>query len=311
MALQCGTTSDGCQGKTGKYRIEYTLVVPSYVRYRYAGEAWQEVKNPNSNLTYRVERVSQPGLGQGVRYRIRVYTQANLRISDSRGDRYEGTYYPSFLATNQFVGPITSIVFRRSDSFGGANRNMSLRVIHAGGTTTFSLQPYSAPDGGLPIKNLPANSYWQLPDPPPDYPLLNLRITRIDGQSETDRWRFQVVDLMGNVVFTREETTQPEAIEMPEAYDSNIGSFVISNLQSDRKLKIVNSEANNRKSTSVLLGNTVIKKLDSPLGASLYPRVCWDCEEDKKCPEGTCTVECGDKICCYNSLGISVKEFKK
>jgi hypothetical protein len=311
MALQCGTSNDGCQGKAGKYRIEYTLVEPSYVRYRYAGEAWQEIKRSNSNLTYRIDRVSQPGKANGVRYRISVYTQANLRISDSRGDRYEGTYYPYYGATNQFVGPISSIVIRRTDSFGGARWNMGLRVVHAGGTTTFALFPYSSPNGGLPIKSgIGASHYWQLPEPPPDYPLMNLQITRIDGQPEAERWRFQVLDAMNNVVFSREEVNQPEAIVVPEAYGSNTGNFVISNSQQNVPLKIVNSEVNNRKSTSVLLGNTVIKKLDSPLGSSFYPRVCWDCEGDR-CPENTCSVDCGDRICCYNSLGIAIKEIRK
>jgi hypothetical protein len=36
-----------------------------------------------------------------------------------------------------------------------------------------------------------------------------------------------------------------------------------------------------------------------------YEVICDDCCE--KCPAGTCAIECGGQICCYNSQGISVK----
>lgn len=35
-----------------------------------------------------------------------------------------------------------------------------------------------------------------------------------------------------------------------------------------------------------------------------YQVIC-DCQE--KCPDGTCTVQCGDRFCCYDSNGIAVK----
>lgn len=317
MALQCGTTSDGCQGKTGTYLIDYTIPDAGHVRYRYPNEAWKEIKGA-TRYTTEIKTISPtPGQGIGVRYRISVYTQANLRISDSRGDRFEGTYYPYYGFTNQFVGPITSIVIRRTDSFGGATRFIGLRVVHAGGTTTFgNLFPYTSPNGGFPIKSLPSGAYWQLPSPPPDYPLLGLQVTRIDGLPEDTSGRteciFKVFNEQNAVLFESIKEVCPDAIVEQSTYGENKGSFKIGNRDPTKLLKVVNnSTANNIKSTSILLGNTIVKKIDAPVGSTLYPRVCWDCTEDEKCPENTCSVDCGDRTCCYNSLGISVKEIRK
>jgi hypothetical protein len=317
MALQCGTTSDGCQGKVGTYLIDYTIPDAGCVRYLYPNETWKEVKGA-TRYTTEINNISPtPGQGNGVRYRISVYTQANLRISDSKGDRFEGTYYPYYGATNEFIGPITSIVIRRTDSFGGTTRYIGLRVVHAGGTATFgSLPIYTGPNGSGTLKSLPANSYWQLPELPPDYPLLNLRVTRKDGLPEDTSGNteciFKVFNEQNAVLFESTREVCPDAIVVPSTYGETKGSFKIGNRDPTKPLKVVNnSTANNIKSTSILLGNTVVKKIDAPVGSTLFPRVCWDCTEDEKCPENTCSVDCGDRTCCYNSLGISVKEIRK
>ncbi|WP_036488034.1 hypothetical protein [Myxosarcina sp. GI1] len=38
-----------------------------------------------------------------------------------------------------------------------------------------------------------------------------------------------------------------------------------------------------------------------------YEVIC-NCDSCESCPDGTCPVECGGKICCYNDLGVSIKE---
>lgn len=322
MSKRCGATSNGCNGKTGIYELDYVIPDPSYVRYRYAREAWQEVKNPNSNLTYRIDKVSQPGQGQGVRYRISVYTQADVYSPTRDGvGKYERTLYPYFGPpgqTNQFIGPITRIVMRRGDYFGSSSLKDSIRIqiTHAGGENLFICQNRTGPNGSGIQTAVPSSQYWQLPVPPPDYPLLELKFFRVDNQPETERWRLQIFDALNNVVFNREDTTQPEATIVPEAYPSNPtsanrGSFRVSNRDPTKLLRVVRETANNRNSVSVFLGDTLIQKLESPLGATLFPRVCWDCEGDEKCPPGTCEVRCGNHICCYNSQGISVKRINK
>lgn len=50
-------------------------------------------------------------------------------------------------------------------------------------------------------------------------------------------------------------------------------------------------------------------------GSKIYERVERVCPEvwhpDAECPEGTCSVECGNHICCYDNLGYSVAYIQK
>ncbi len=41
-----------------------------------------------------------------------------------------------------------------------------------------------------------------------------------------------------------------------------------------------------------------------------YQVLCDSCDCEK-CPDGTCPIECGDHICCYNDYGVSVKQIPK
>jgi hypothetical protein len=309
--MECGTTANACNGKTGMYALEYTIPDPSYVRYRYTGEAWREVKDSTRNLNYRIEKVSSPGQASGVKYRIATWTKADLYYNNPGPvDRYDGTAYP-FYGTpgdeTQFTGPITSVRF-----FDSGSSTLRVEVTHATRKDIFNARHFAGPNatgGNAPAASL--SHYW-LPSPPDtSYRIHGLNFFRVDGQPEPERWRFQVFDALNNVVFTREETTQPEAAIVPEVYGNNKGSFNIGNSDPTKLLKVVSAIEANRKVVNVFLGTTLIQKLISPIGATLYPRVCWDCDGEKKCPPGTCSVDCGDKVCCYNSLGISVKEFKK
>jgi hypothetical protein len=315
--LQCGTTSDGCNGKAGKYRIEYTLVDPSYVRYRYAGEVWREVKDATQNLRHELTRQSQPSQPGQCPVRYRFFTRYRRTPTDAWTNR-------TITMQSNHVGPIkqlrlflfsgdvrqdreiTFLTGPPPDRFveGKANFGEAWLYVMAKNLTTgvdFEIR-YSVSSSGFGRNTIVRAEY--------------LGMQRIDGQPDNcspgiEECTFRVLGANNAVIFSEKRTDCPEAVTVPEAYGSNTGSFVVGNSRQNIPLKIVNNEINNQKSTSVLLGNTLIKKLDSPLGSSLFPRVCWDCTEDEKCPENTCSVDCGDRTCCYNALGIAIKVIPK
>lgn len=317
MALQCGTTNDGCQGKAGKYRIEYTLVEPSYVRYRYAGEAWRDFKDATQNLRHDLVMESTPAQpGQcPVRYRFFVrFRRSPTDVWNNRTLSMDATQIGPVKQLRLFLRagdqyPNQEITFLSGPPPDRAVEGMArfgegfLYVTAKHPTTGADVERgFSASGSGLGRNAIVRVEY--------------LGMQRIDGQPDNcsqggSSCTFRVLGFNNAVVYSEKRASCPEAVTVPEQHGSNTGNFVIGNSRPTVPLKIVNSEANNRKSTSVLLGNTVIRKLDSPLGSSLFPRVCWDCTEAEKCPENTCSVDCGDRTCCYNSQGISVKEIRK
>lgn len=317
MALQCGTSNDGCQGKAGKYRIEYTLPDPSYVRSRYAGESWREFKDATQNLRHELVTESTPAQPGQCPVKYRFFLRFKQRPSQSWQN------LTLTMSGTSLIGPVRQMTLFLASGITGGDRESAPfltppppdRLVEGQARSgRFFLRVWGKNDrtgieqmtaigfGNTGIFEIARAEY--------------LGMERIDGQPDNcspggSTCTFRVLGANNAVIYTEKRTDCPEAITVPEVYGSNTGSFIISNSRQNVPLKIVNSEANNRKSTSVLLGNTVIKKLDSPLGSSLMPRVCWDCTEDEKCPENTCSVDCGDRTCCYNSQGISVKEIRK
>lgn len=317
MALQCGTTNDGCQGKAGKYRIEYTLVDPSYVRSRYAGEAWREFKDATQNLRHDFVTESIPPTPGQCPTRYRFFTRFrrtptgawnSLTITMSGSHIAPIKQLRLFLFTGDvrqdkeitfLTGPPPDRIVEGKANYGEASLFVTARHPTTGADVTVR-HPISGT--GLGRNDVVRAEY--------------LGMQRIDNLPDDcapggSTCTFRVLTPTNAVYYSEKRAVCPEAVTVPETYRANTENFFISNSKPSVLLRIVNSEANNRKSTSILLGNTVIKKLDSPLGASLFPRVCWDCTEDEKCPENTCSVDCGDRTCCYNSQGISVKEIRK
>ncbi|NJK46989.1 hypothetical protein HC931_01110 [Candidatus Gracilibacteria bacterium] len=290
---------------------------PSYVRSRYAGEVWQEFKDATQNLRHELIQESLPSQPGQCPVRYRFFTRARVSPTSAWSNRtltMQANPIGPIKQLRLFLfsgdvrqdqeltflsGPPPDRFVEGKASFGEA----WLYVLGKNLTTGADLEiRYSASGSGFGRNTIVRVEY--------------LGMQRIDNLPDNcspggSTCTFRVLGANNAVIYSEKRAVCPEAITVPEAYGSNTDNFVISNSRQNVPLKIVNSEANNRKSTSVLLGNTVIKKLDSPLGASLMPRVCWDCTEDEKCPENTCSVDCGDRICCYNSLGISIKEIRK
>jgi hypothetical protein len=54
---------------------------------------------------------------------------------------------------------------------------------------------------------------------------------------------------------------------------------------------------------------TVLAYFSSPEQCSLAPIFEIECQPCRKCPENTCEVICGDRVCCFSSEGIPVDSF--
>lgn len=293
MSLQCGTTSNGCNGKAGLIRIEYVIPDPPSVRYKYPNDSdWKKI---DRGVRYTQEQ-SKPvnfsgGQCQNVLYNIYV---------DAPAYRVDGSYVGRIIRNLRLRGKIT-LVGWYVDPFGtnlGVQNNLGESAI--GWSTTAGLCPTNCNPGSIDAARSVVTS----------------SITRVDGQPDncgnpqSGDCTFKVFDVSNQIIFSETRNVCPTAEVMPSVYGNNKGSFNVKNTDASRPLKVVNTETNNLKSTLVQLGATTIKKLDSPSGSTLFPRICWDCEEDK-CPSGTCEVDCGVQICCYDSQGIAVKTILK
>jgi hypothetical protein len=73
--MECGTTANACNGKTGMYALDYTIPDAGYVQYRYGSGNWSDIEGG-----VRFENVLNPGIpGQsvGVRYNVGLYVEVD------------------------------------------------------------------------------------------------------------------------------------------------------------------------------------------------------------------------------------------
>ncbi|MCU0534229.1 MAG: hypothetical protein MUD14_10080 [Hydrococcus sp. Prado102] len=317
---RCGTTEGGCNGKTGTYAIDYVIPDAPYVRYRYPTESW---KNINGTRFETIQNSPTPGQGVGVTYRVGVYTECEMRLPRTVNDCPGQLLNPKiFLASRRMdvLGPIGSIAFvpwqqgtlcRHLTDFGNYGR---FNVVGQNGVI-YGL------DTGL--------NYFRSNEPTTLMECITDRwegtrffykfkpvksfIERADGKPETGQrtCTFKVFNWANQVILEQTRDICPEAVTVPSTYGNNKGSFRISNNDPNKFLRVVRSDEGAIKVASVFLGNVLIQKLLSPVGSLLYPRVCWDCAGDEKCPPGTCEVKCKNHICCFDSYGRAVKTIKK
>jgi hypothetical protein len=298
MAFQCGITNNGCDSKNGTIGIEYTIPDPPYVRYRYSGTDWQTVI---SGTSFTTELTLPPFTGgQCLNVRYKVIGTVTERKTSSRTQEFLGNTTWHFNHYLGISGPYKNITNPTIGSLRGGNDRLSI-AIQRNNSTISDVATTSNFTGANPLIGNGTIT------------AINIQLRREDNLSECgdlpSTCIFKIYNANNQIIYTETRSVCPEAQTMPSVYGSNKGSFNIDN-DSGKVLKIVNSEASNIKSTTIQLNNGIIKKLSSPLGSALYPQVCWDCEEGKKCPPNTCEVDCGDRTCCYNSLGISVYEFR-
>lgn len=299
MTLTCGVTSNGCNGKTGLIRVEYTIPESPYVRYRYPNENWVNVISGT-----RFENVLNPGEKGKCYTKYNVETEAQYRFT--RGWEPEKIVTCRYRWTNLdgAIGAITS--FKAGDLFGGNSSPPRVYLQYNGRPTNYidALNyPYYV------SQHIDWNYYNY------NYTIYHniISIIRADNQPDncgiSGTCTFKVFEVNNKILFQKTDTVCPTAEAMPSIYGNNKGSFNVKSID-EQPLKVINQEANNLKSTLIQLNNTTVKKLDSPSGATLFPRVCWDCDEDN-CPDDTCEVECGSHICCYDKNGIAVKTILK
>ena len=335
--VNCGNTGaipDCLEAQDDIWTLRYNVPIPGYVRYRYPGENWVNVIG---GVRYQIDKISQPGQGVGVLYRVGVYTECEMRVPRTINDCPGQLLNPKvFLASRRFdvYGPIGAISFtpwqqgtlcHHLTDFGNYGR---FNVVGQNGTV-YGL------DTGL--------NYFRSTEPTTfmecianewvgtrffyKFKPVKSFIERADGRPEPDRWRFQVFDADNNVLFNREDTSQPEAAVIPCQLDPNNERTLEINPQNisfGRFLKglLVNPTftLDGLKGTRVEIvpyplpnvpSRQTILDLYSPKSCTIHPKVCWECNgcKDKKCPPNTC-LKCFNpvinKICCYGANGTVI-----
>jgi hypothetical protein len=275
MALQCGTTNGGCNGKTGLIRVEYSVPESTYVRYKYPSGNWVKVINGT-----RFE-IHQESMYQGFPCKttwdyLAVPGQCPPACDTISGTIESGTYPNEIVTIRQDKLP-------GNPQCPSIPQRICLAINQITKVERDILNGYAAT-----CHRLSVTSQNQICNP----------------------CTFKVFDCANTILYENTRDVCPIAEVIPSVYSNEKNTFNLKNTDSNQPLKVIESEANNIKSTLIQLGDTLIKKVDSPKCSTLFPKVCWDCEEDK-CPPDTCSVDCGAHICCYNSQGIAVKTILK
>lgn len=294
MALQCGTTNNGCNGIGGVIRVEYTIPDPPYVRYKYPNSDWVNVANGVNFTTEQSNPASFSGGQCQAQYRFMV----KWRQSET------GPWYEEIIGIRN--GPITSLLLRLVSGINASYERQGFPVVEGLGRGGYFLiiinDDTAFRYGYIGIYDVGRSEF--------------IRLVRADGLADNcgnlsgGNCTFKVFDLNNQIIYQETRDVCPTAEVMPSVYGNNKGNFNVKSVGS-QPLKITENEANNIKSTLIQLGTTTVKKLDSPAGSTLFPKVCWDCESENNCPENTCSIDCGAHICCYDKNGITVKTLLK
>ncbi len=306
MAFQCNNGNDVCQGKLGRYKIRYTVPSPGRLEYQYPGESVQVILG--DGLTYTTQIIPPRYYGGGCNKLYAVQYQDAV-ISNGEFVGWGQIYTGGFFVGND--GPLSDVRLY----IGGVDYGILEHWWYR-----YSGVPPAFPNStGRPYSVYAKNKFGQ------DQNFLNITTAQglkvlgfipIDGSSNEgcnppSTCTFKVFQ-NSTEIFSRTDLACPTVNVFNCFMGDDKGEFAISNSNPAKTLDIVQSLSGNVRSSEVKLGGVTVKKLDSPAGCQLYPEVCYDCEEEEKCPPGTCECTRGNLVCCYDpTTGEVVKSFTK
>lgn len=287
-------------------KVVYREYLPPVIRWKYPNEDWQEIEGDD----YAIEQ-SQGGKTEGVRYNVVIYFNKTL-VSI-------GSFYRSYTLT----GPIGTITY----SYFGTYSHQGRKVI--------AYRVYiNSGSGATPTEFIYC---WEESTPPEPNEVRIHSITRIDGQEDPKTCTFTVYK-SGQIVHQENRNVCSEVEKLDSRLSNVYKEVKVNKLAYLEGIEVVNyakdilAVTNNFRSDipswclniySTSLQPNIIplegaKYLDAKYIAQIcspptlpppsYQVIC-DCEKNCEfCPGDTCPIRCGDRVCCYNDLGVSIKE---
>jgi hypothetical protein len=320
----CGTTGlipDCLEAQNSTWKITYNVPSSGYVRYKYPNGNWVNVIGGVRYTTEQQASELSSWGESGKMYRITVEHTRNGTGCDSHLQQK----FISNIA-NALMAPISA-----GFDEAGMQWYYNNRVSCSGSTSQFP-QRLSFVSG----RNAQGNQrketviYYRA-----IYELSQVtKIIKLVEQATGQEWKppaqnnciFKVFNANNQIIFERTDSVCPTAEVVPCHYlpenersiNVNPAEVGLVPLIAPKGLNVYYDVelGTGRKATFVKIvsfpgstipgGEITLLKLISPKGCSLHPRICWQCDPCRSCPESTCLKVLNrenNKICCYDKTG--------
>lgn len=297
-----------------------------YVRYKYPNESWQQV----AGNTYQIAQ--QPGQSPTTKYKVTTKLTVSWIRSAAPNDTrsVRSRQYIKRNVSGRIVGGVGSGLssIPSGYSWWGFNlgrietRNALNQIIYlnAGSTDadTHNSQGCKQSLTEGVYKNVEDTRIAGSIDPGTRNIQCQARCDSVEivsieleeGQTDPTPYTFKVFDCFNNVTFQRTSPQQPQIEIVPCKYIFPEEHYGFPKVNPLSYFKILQSEEDNKKCTSLILNITTINlditllKLCSEPCCTLYPKFCWDCYE--RCPDETkykCLDTSSNRVCCYDECG--------
>lgn len=314
----CGTTGliPDCLGsQNSTWKITYNVPIAGYVRYKYPNGDWVNVIG---GVRYTTELSNPAGFSGGQCENV-LY---NIRIAGFLRTRSSGENFGYLDRTFQARGKLTKVGYFRD--FQGYYTNVgavnNFGVEYSVWSITRPLDPPSTNPGAMSVANSP----------------FAITIARADGRADNcgnppgGNCTFKVMDANNQILFQKTDAVCPTAEVVPCQYlpeneqsiSVNPNQIGIKGLPYGLIVQNIVLDTDGRKGTTVetspyplvplpplpsgYAGRIRWLELYSPKGCNLHPKICWECQPCKKCPDDTCLKVLdrkNNKICCYGKNG--------
>jgi hypothetical protein len=318
--MECGTTTDGCNGKAGTFKIEYQLSTSPSIKYRFGSGAWVEVKGATR---YEVTQEQQSGSFPGGQCANKSYRVVTTATCGTNSGQFKCGLAINLFSDFAFAGSVQKITptlihgqtiqvtveYIANNQLRTITSMMSVAIPPAISGASFRATFSNTPVCVSSSQGMRAYNVGSFAPRRTDNTTVEQDIAEC-GSKESGNYKLKIFDCTNRLLAEVSGAGVPEVLTIPSTIEGEKKSFLIANKDANKLLSVFNISNNGINSTLVKLGEVTIKQIDSPL-CGIAPSVCWDCDEDKKCPENTCSVDCKGHICCVDKNGNIVKTIKK
>jgi hypothetical protein len=256
--------------------VHYREYEPPKIRWRYSNEPWQEIEGDD----YTVKQEQGKCIAT---YYVTL------------GVVFRGNYQQSH-PLGQYYGRISSINWRKF-----ADGSIDRRFVDIYGGTRLNPDANVIVGSYFPGKNLSWDSFTVV------------KIERADGLPDNcGDCQFKITK-NGQTVHTETRAVCPEIQKIPFDLSDVEKQIEIKKLADLEQIEINNTDIPAECLNIYITGNTTQYQgqiCSSPgCPPPKYDVIC--CGPCESCPDGSCAVTCGDRICCYDQNGIAVKTISK
>lgn len=284
-------------------RVIVRQYLPPVVRWRYGDKDWQEIEGDD----YKID--SNLGQCENVRYRVDI--KFNYLNNSEPTEAYRNLYGPiDGIGAEEFRTGWRLCIYAANPR---GQRGKCFSVSFANGSgNPFSNEEITSiqtldnvvdncGDSTFTVYKNGQTVHQETRDQDPEVEQLPCRLSDVSQEIKIDKtpWlsSIEVIDFGRDADKT---PRNPFPLPIPVAIPSECWNIY------RRELLDPLPSGNPNNKNEPVFGDYITQICSAPGCPRPEYQVICDCD-DEKCPEGTCAIECGDRICCYGSDGIAVK----